>query len=124
MPRKVVKTIHITLHGVGFDILIYSDYEVSLKRTTLSLDNMREPVDEYNRFPTDPKVAIAVYKAVVGEVSNWVHESKPPMVKWSAGLDKSRISLYKRLGRKIESLGYKMEHNPSNPNFFIAYRIM
>lgn len=119
--------------GVVFSHVFEVDsnfFEISiLNNYTIVLENISHRVNEYGFLLSTTErsekrnVAIRVYKKTMSVVEEWIHENRPPYIRWDTGFDDSRISLYDRIGKKLDRLGYMVVKNPDDPSFYYAYRI-
>jgi hypothetical protein len=99
-----------------------NDNEVLFRKRITGLDRMGGEIDGYQRIAVGHRVAIKLFREIEREIEKYVWETKPPYVYFTAGFDRSRFSLYKRLALKLGRIGYHYAEAPDNPNMLYCYK--
>lgn len=90
-----------------FELLVTEAYEVILNRLTVGLDELKFPMLGTERDEMEPHAGARVYHIALRDGLNWVRKVKPPMLCFGIGGDLSRSSLYGRIARRLEKIGYQ-----------------
>jgi hypothetical protein len=99
-----------------------NDNEALFRRRIRELDRMREPIDGYERVATSRRVAIKLFREIEREIEKYVWENKPAYIYFTAGFDRSRFSLYRRLALKLGRIGYYYAEDTDRPNMLYCYK--
>lgn len=109
--------------GKLYNVYIRTDYEVILELVSTNLNKAGYEIEGDIRVDIANKHnAIRIYKRVIAAVEKWLYLYRPPYIKWSAGGDISRVSLYDRMGKRLDKAGYVLVKDPDDPNYYYAYK--
>lgn len=109
------------LGATPYHVEFYSDYEVRF-RAGQSAFVGGFISSAYERAHRSDVSSVRLFKAIGRVVVNYLHETKPPYIWFSAGWDATRFTLYRALALRLSKHGYHLAYDADRPNIYYAYR--